>query len=494
MDTNSENLWNGKEDLLNRKKEAEFLLSYLTKRYESNQDKPFVLNINAEWGFGKTFFLENLATDLKKDYPVLYFDAWKNDYTKDPLLAFISEMDSLLTPYFSKDEKIKGFFKKVIDSSKSLLLPIIVKKLTGHGLDELEKKIEDNNPEDMKQGTTQKNSNEQVDENKELKNDISSVISKAATLALAEHRTIKDSITNFKTNMNHLVKAIEESEDINLPMFIFIDELDRCRPNYAIELLENIKHIFDIPGIIFVVATDSKQLSHSINAIYGNNFESERYLKRFFDQEYALVNPNSYLFAEYLFKIHNILDNKLLFSPLLKEHYVDKNLNAQLFSLFSDYFKLSYRDQEQIATSLSSIILLWDNECHIHSGYLLFLLIIKQKKDSLFQEYMDLHISGKKKFDQGLSTKINLDSTVNFNYYTNRRENNTTTLSSLIYTYLQYIDVDLTNLKVKTSNSFENKITERIRNDFPNGFSGRVVTKYNFDIYPSLVLRTGQFS
>jgi len=58
-------------------------------------------------------------------------------------------------------------------------------------------------------------------------------------------------------------------------MFILIDELDRCRPTYAIELLENIKHLFDIEGLYFIIATDSTQLSYSINAVYGNKFASE---------------------------------------------------------------------------------------------------------------------------------------------------------------------------------------------------------------------------
>ncbi|MEL0615029.1 P-loop NTPase fold protein, partial [Marinomonas arenicola] len=49
---------------------------------------------------------------------------------------------------------------------------------------------------------------------------------------------------------------------------MFVDELDRCRPSYAVEMLESIKHIFDIKGIVFVVATDSEQLQHGVKAIY----------------------------------------------------------------------------------------------------------------------------------------------------------------------------------------------------------------------------------
>jgi hypothetical protein len=72
---------------------------------------------------------------------------------------------------------------------------------------------------------------------------------------------------------------------------VFIDELDRCRPTYSIELLERIKHLFDIPGLVFVLATDLAQLSNSICAVYGSRFDSRRYLQRFINLEYSLKEP-----------------------------------------------------------------------------------------------------------------------------------------------------------------------------------------------------------
>lgn len=75
------------EDKLNRKEEISFLINYLTKRFELKTKNPFVLNINAPWGYGKTFFLKSLKEELEKEHEVIYFDAWKNDFTKR---AFIS--------------------------------------------------------------------------------------------------------------------------------------------------------------------------------------------------------------------------------------------------------------------------------------------------------------------------------------------------------------------------------------------------------------------
>jgi len=487
--------WNGKKDLLNRKNEAEFLTTYLLKRYENTPEKPFVLNVNAEWGFGKTFFLENLAEDLKnKDYPVLYFDAWKNDYTNEPLISFISEMDSLLTPFFSKDDEIKRSFKNVLKSSKSLILPVLIKKFTGHSLDELEDKIEEE-PE-PKTGNTTQGEISPDDANKELKDEITSVISKAATLALTEHQTIKDSISSFKTNMKVLLKSIESKEGINLPMFVFIDELDRCRPNYAIELLENIKHIFDIPGITFIIATDSKQLSHSINAVYGNDFASERYLKRFFDQEYTLTAPDSYLFAEYLFEIHNIKDKRRIFSPLTLSAYEGgMNMNIKLFSLYADYFKLSYRDQEQVITSLSAICLVWDNDKSIHLGYILFLLIMKHRNSDLFKEFLEESINNKKAFIQNNKERFDVNESIMFKYIHNG-ETKEYSMSHIIENYLKWIDADVENIYSNFSDSigFIHVIVKQIRSELPSSYNSYHPPKYNFDIYTDLVLRTGQFS
>ncbi len=321
------------EDLLNRKEEGEFLVNYLIQRYENNKEDPFVLNINAEWGFGKTYFLKHLAKELNSQkHPVVYFDAWKNDYTNQPLLAFISELDISLNSYFNNASKAKSLFKSTIDISKNILVPIISKKVIGIGVDEIESLTDIEIDEDLEDG-------------------VSAVISKTATRALKEHQNIQTSIELFKKNMLILLKHIEKNmTSKKLPMFIFIDELDRCRPNYAIELLENIKHIFDVAGIIFVVATDSKQLSHSINAVYGNKFASEKYLKRFFNQEYSMVKPDNYSFANYLFEINNISNYEKLFSPLNEGIYKEKNINIKLFSLYSSYFKLGLRDQEQVMT------------------------------------------------------------------------------------------------------------------------------------------------
>ena len=66
-------------------------------------------------------------------------------------------------------------------------------------------------------------------------------------------------------------------------LVIFMDELDRCRPSYAVQLLECIEHYFINDRITFVFSANLEQLQHTIKNIYGNDVDACRYLDCFFD-------------------------------------------------------------------------------------------------------------------------------------------------------------------------------------------------------------------
>jgi hypothetical protein len=387
-----------KEDKLNRKEEINFLINYLTKRFELKTKDPFVLNINAPWGYGKTFFLKSLKEELEKEHEVIYFDAWKNDFTKEPLLAFFSEINNSLEKYLKAyGQSKKPFLNSIFKSSLPILISVLTKHLTGLTLNQFDELLSENEEEkkDVKDDT---------------KTTLSSIMSKTTELALKEHSTIKKSIKEFKINMLEILELIETQKK-KLPLFILIDELDRCRPNYAIELLENIKHIFNIEGIYFIVATNSKELSHSINAIYGANFSSETYLKRFFNQEYTLKEPDIYDYCKFLFEkeIDVLLSDKVkIFNLLSPENYENKNLNAIMFSTYAQYFNLSLRDISQAIDTLSTILLTWENENEeLHLAYILFFIMCKQKSNEMFEEQRNSFNSTKinEKFEKGIIKK-----------------------------------------------------------------------------------------
>ena len=86
-------------------------------------------------------------------------------------------------------------------------------------------------------------------------------------------------------------------------MVVTIDELDRCRPSYAIELLEIAKHIFMTPNVIFVLAVNTSELEKSIKSLYGPDFDSERYLRRFINLPIKIPIGNLSNFTEAKFNV-----------------------------------------------------------------------------------------------------------------------------------------------------------------------------------------------
>lgn len=279
------------DDHLDRINVARFLTQYLNGLYQEsdptkNDEGFFVLNLNATWGHGKTFLLKKWSNDLKENkYPVLMFDAWKNDYTREPLVGFISELNESLNEWANFVTPIKNRVDQLLASSKKLInVGGIAQHVVNAGI--------------------------------AVKTGVNPGLSKKsdtyAASVLKAHRSMKNAIDDFKTSLTNLIEAIEleQKEDqvrakekqlgIKLPLYIFVDELDRCRPTYAIELLENIKHLFGIRGVFFVIATNKEQLSHSIQAVYGHSFDASGYLGRFFDQEYTLPDPDNLRYARYL--------------------------------------------------------------------------------------------------------------------------------------------------------------------------------------------------
>ena len=390
-------LWENEK--LGRKEEANYLINYLNKNYIESK-KPFVLNINSRWGFGKTYFLKNLRKELEGEdnkHKVIYFDAWASDYTKEPLLAFISEIDKAFSSHYDAVAiKGKSITQSLFKSSLPLFFSILAKHLTGMTIDEFNDYIESEDDCCNTDNETEKLSAD---------NKVHGLMGKVAELALKEHRNIGNNIKTFKTNMTKLIEKLDESKDIELPIYILIDELDRCRPNYAIELLENIKHLFDISGLVFIIATDSKQLSHSINAIYGANFDSEMYLKRFFDREYILAEPPVYNYIEFILDKYKLTSHNDLYSFLDAHVYRDVDLNCKLIELYSIYFKLTLRDIEQCIVNLNAITISWNNENKIHLGYILFLIMLKHKDSELFDLYFNHH--HKKDYINEVISKLN---------------------------------------------------------------------------------------
>ena len=262
------------QDTLGREKYAQFLTQFLKDQgYDPSTEKKqkYVLNLNSEWGSGKTYLLKRWSKDLKPYFPVVYIDAWQQDYSDDPLMTVISSLINQLKEQAEIDEVISDFAvpKRVVGLLKAAA-PALIKTFS-------KKYFGDENFIDL-----------------------SEVAADAVTHLLDEHDEKSQAIIDLKDSVAQWVSFITDNSKSNkqYPAFIFIDELDRCRPSYAVEMLETIKHIFNIEGIVFVVATDTEQLQHAVKAIYGEGFDARLYLGRFFNSRFSLKEPDLKDFLE----------------------------------------------------------------------------------------------------------------------------------------------------------------------------------------------------
>ncbi|MDH5553459.1 MAG: KAP family NTPase, partial [Nitrosomonas sp.] len=322
------------------------------------------------------------------------------------------------------------------------------------------------------------------------------LISKCADVALKDHLDTKTTIVDFKKKLGLLIKALEEEENVQLPLFIFIDELDRCRPNYAIELLEAVKHLFGVPGIYFVIATNLEQLGHSICAVYGEKFDSEHYLKRFFDHEYLLPFPDSERFTEYLFSRYSL--NKLgnLYS-VIEEGIYEQPPEQALFSIICDSFKLGLRDREQIAKTLQAILLNWTENEKVHFAYLLFLIIAKHKSLSLFHQLAENQLLDHVKFKKAVKLKGgSFFKTYSVTGNESIRRLKEFGVADLLYSYHHYQAQTCKKLYDGNINSetFPDKIKYEIIQDCPRQWGSGTEPVPNISDYARRVSQSGQLS
>ena len=278
-------------------------------------DTNMFISLDARWGEGKTFYIRQieftlkylskkiLGQDISKLEPIfshsklksieldntyfpIYYNAWLYDCHTDPLMTLLYVLVKECGKYVSTVMDNANIGEKLLSilSPFSLSLPFLPSVQISGNLENIKENLK----------------------GKDI---------------LEEIKTAEEVRDTVKQILNDIIT--EEAQKL----VIFIDELDRCRPTFAIETLERIKHYFDDVRIIFVVSVNKEQLIHTISKFYGDSFDSTAYLNRFFDMNIYLPEIPKYL------KSNNILQ-------INQEQYYLKKIVDEL----SEYYNLSLRD------------------------------------------------------------------------------------------------------------------------------------------------------
>jgi hypothetical protein len=167
---------------------------------------------------------------------------------------------------------------------------------------------------------------------------------------------------------------------------VFVDDLDRCRPSYALELLEKIKHFFNVKGLIFVLAIDKNQMCHSMRSLYGVGMDVDGYLRRFIDLEYRLPRASNEEFCKSLCQRFGFAS---FFKGRTGESQYDERNLVETFSKLSDVFDLSLRVQEQVFSHMSIVLRTIKPNHYIYPVLLATLLILKASAPELYRKFID---------------------------------------------------------------------------------------------------------
>ncbi|MDP1815251.1 MAG: P-loop NTPase fold protein [Leadbetterella sp.] len=334
---------------LDRKKYADNLTQIIT-----NYPTGFVLALNNRWGDGKTFFIDRWKTQLKnQEFQTIYYNAWEDDYSGNALISILAELKEDIV---ALDKKL---FDNVITKGTAFItgltpkvMKLVAKKVVGEdGFDEIAEYVGEQ-------------------------------FGKPLNKLIDDYTKQKQTVSEFKIALEAFASASGNGK----PIVFFIDELDRCKPSYAVEVLEIIKHLFAVDNIVFVLGIDKNQLSNSIRGYYGSDkIDGNEYLKRFIDMEISLPKPKLNTFFEYIYK-------KLEFEKSLQGdriRFTELQYDNQSFVTFSNIFfeekDLNLRLIQRIMTQVRVVMYAFDSNQYMIPSVLLLLIYLKSELEIDYQ-------------------------------------------------------------------------------------------------------------
>lgn len=221
---------------------------------------------------------------------------------------------------------------------------------------------------------------------------------------------IKDQVEAEK-NLSTLRNALSDIASTN-PIILLIDELDRCRPDFAIMMLETIKHVFDVDNVQILLVTNAEQLKATIKHSYGSETNSHDYLYKFF--KYQINLPNSTKDVEGKSIENNITYFRatVLASKVIPQNFKDNNFIYEI-STFLNVGTLSLRNIEQTVRCIETLIVFEDKEQSksqtVEQILMFFLSFIYMMDKGLFQQIISKEINEDKFIKFINSSQINFN-------------------------------------------------------------------------------------
>ncbi len=382
-----------KLDKLGRKQTGD-KLSDLVERI----DDPLVIALDGAWGSGKSFFLKCwVGEHLKREESTaqtVYFDAFQHDFLDDPLIALTGAIAERFEGKHSDGEQ---------GTTSEAAAPEALAKLKKFGLflgKAVGKAVVSAGANYAKKAIGEETFDALGDELKEAIGDgVDTVESEAKALFDADwgeaaskdfwkkQRAKTAAMEAFRLALTALTEPVTENEAKGNPklkegtpkrkLVIVIDELDRCRPDYALSLLEIIKHFFNVDGVHFVLGVNLKELQNSVRARYGSGVDAPKYLQKFVSIEMPLRSTFLNSFEQSDYTKHFDATAKLIG---ITEHPMFRPIRDYL-DMANHHFPITLRDAEKLSTLIALTTdhgLQTRGERHLLAGLLVLRIVAPQ--------------------------------------------------------------------------------------------------------------------
>ena len=303
---------------------------------------PQAVAIDGHWGTGKSTFLALWAAYLQsKDVKVVQFNAWKS-FGADPFNALTNK---ILHQVKIPDTDQKAPHKHLLDFMRENA-HFVAKGIRLFSILQPEAEAES---QAIAQGL-----------------ETATIVAKSKTDKKTEPKI--DSPDAFALALSSAAATWSDR-----PVVVMVDELDRCSPEYAVEFLQLLEHVFHAEHVVFVVAINRTELHHSIKSFYGQGFNAEGYLERFFDDILALPTSKRSQFIETSLEpvVTGVTSNVLLFLETsdLSLREIDKSIQV-LKSVVGNY-----------AGSVHTLVNLWIARTLAPGAYRQFLANVISDKE-----------------------------------------------------------------------------------------------------------------
>lgn len=342
------------------------------------KDKNFCLSINGAWGSGKSFVLDMIEEELSQhsEYIIVKYDAWKNSFYPDPLIAILyCVLDSLSLN--CKQIKIRQYkkattkvLKKTVTETVDKITDDVIEMLSKNGgwtgLAAAAIKI------------------------------IRSIIKEAQISILDnklfdDFKSYQDLLNEFIVVLN-LLTTYEDKEHPRKKMVVLVDEIDRCLPNDQLKILERLHHLFDVKNCAVIVAMNHSCIAKTVNTLYGT--DGNEYLRKFFDFVFKLdTSAEVYL--------NNLFDGFIKSCEKIKTRDSDAELQIKLAyqcMLYGDKKVLEKVDNRELTRYFDAVNRVcndfgWQNLQPHYVFFILIALFIRRNVSSSFLDEKEIIVN-----------------------------------------------------------------------------------------------------